>query len=122
MAKHNDVGSLGEQIAQNYLKQQGYQILAANWRWGKGELDLIAQWKQCLIFVETKTREQPNFGFPEEGVSAKKQQLMYELALEYSHQHHWEGEIRFDILAITLQPKLDIRHFQDAFFPNWMDD
>ena len=51
--------------------------------------------------------------------SIKKQQLMYELASEYMYRQNYEGEYQFDILAIILEPRLEIKHYQDAFFPGW---
>jgi len=120
MAKHNDIGNFGENIAQNFLLRKGCQILERNWRWGKGELDLIVQDKDVIVFVEVKTRKNLVFGTPEAAVNYKKQQFMYELAVEYLHRIQHEGEIRFDIVAIVLEPELDIQHFEDAFFPNWI--
>lgn len=121
MAKHNDVGNLGEQIAKKYLIDQKYTILTCNWRWGKGEIDIICQQAECLVFLEVKTLSNNHFGFPEQNVSKKKQHLMYELATEYMYQNNHEQEFRFDILAITLTPQISIKHFKDAFFPHWND-
>lgn len=121
MAKHNYVGKLGEEIAKKHLASQGYLILDLNWRWGKGEIDIIAQQNNVLVFIEVKTRTQNTFGYPEEAISTKKQQLMYELAIEYMYQHQHEDEFRFDVIAITLSPTTEIEHFQDAFFPSWND-
>lgn len=119
MANHNDVGKLGEQIAKKNLEEKGYTILAHSWRWGKGELDFIAQQGEILVFVEVKTRKKITFGMPEEAVSQKKQTLMYELAVEYMYRTQYEAEFRFDIISIILEPQQEIRHFEDAFFPNW---
>lgn len=119
MANHNDVGKLGEQIAKKHLEGKGYTILAQNWRWGKGEIDLIAQQNNILVFVEVKTRKKITFGMPEEAVSVKKQSLIYELAVEYMYRIQYETEFRFDVVSIILEPQKDIRHFEDAFFPNW---
>ena len=44
---------------------------------------------------------------------------MFELAAEYMFRIQYEEEYRFDIISIVLQPKLDIKHYQDAFFPHW---
>lgn len=119
MAKHNELGQLGEELAKKYIIEQGYSILEQNWRWGKGEIDLIAQKGELLLFIETKTRTTNKFGYPEEAVSTKKQNLLYEVAVEYMHQILHETEFRFDIIAITMQPTPTIKHFEDAFFPTW---
>ena len=116
MAEHND---LGEKIACRYLSEKGYQILVQNWRWGKGELDIIVKKEAVLVFVEVKTRSTNTFGTPEEAVTEKKQNLLYELAVEYMYRIDHEAEFRFDIIAITMQPELEIKRFEDAFFPTW---
>lgn len=119
MDNHNELGRLGEQIAKKHLENQEYSILDCNWRWGKGEIDLIATIGKTLVFIEVKTRKTANFGDPEEAVSTKKQNLLYEVATEYMYRIQHEGEFRFDIIAITIEPQLDIQHFEDAFFPHW---
>lgn len=119
MANHNDVGHLGEQIAKKHLVHQNYQILACNWRWGKGEIDLIVEKDQRLVFVEVKTRRTAYFGPPEASVTAKKQAILFELAVEYMYSIQYEAEFQFDVIAIVLEPVLEIQHFKDAFFPNW---
>ena len=119
MAQHNNTGRLGEQLAAELLLNKGYKILEKNWRWGKGEIDLICTYQDSLIFVEVKTRSVSTFGHPEDAVSANKQQRMFELAAEYMFRIQYEEEYRFDIISIVLQPKLDIKHYQDAFFPHW---
>ncbi len=122
MANHNDLGDLGEGLAKRYLQQLHYQILAQNWRWGKAEVDLIAYDRDVLVFVEVKTRRSATFGPPELAVNAKKQQHLYDLATEYMYQLQHEQEFRFDVIAIVLEPTPEIRHFPDAFFPNWMSN
>ncbi len=119
MAKHNELGYLGEQLAKKYLLGQNYLILEQNWRWGKGEIDIIALHDNILVFVEVKTRTTALFGYPEEAVSPKKQNMMYELAAEYMYKITHETEFRFDIIAIVMQPQQELKHFEDAFFPTW---
>lgn len=118
MAKHLEIGKMGEAQARAYLEAQGYRIAETNWRWGRGEVDIIAWQGSILVFVEVKTRSNDRFGYPEDAVGARKQQLFYDLASEYMHRQGHEGEIRFDIIAITLDPP-DLKHFPDAFFPTW---
>lgn len=122
MANHNDLGTLGESLAQQYLQELGYTIVAQNWHWGKAEVDIIAYDREILVFVEVKTRQQATFGPPELAVTPKKQQLLYELATEYMYQVEHEQEFRFDVIAIVIKPKLNIQHFPDAFFPNWLSN
>ncbi len=119
MARHNEIGKLGEKMAKSYLVERGYDILETNWTFGKAELDIIAQLDGVMVFVEVKTREFRRFGYPEESVTPKKIQLIYEASSEYMGRLKYEGEIRFDIISIILKPKLEIVQFKDAFFPGW---
>lgn len=119
MAAHNDIGLRGEQLARTYLEEKGYRIIVANWRHGRGEIDLIANFQETLIFVEVKTRSSSAFGQPDEFVGPKKEQMLAQAAGVYMEQVRYQGEIRFDIIAVLLPPKGNpsIRHIQDAFFP-----
>ena len=121
MAKHNDVGQFGEELAFNFLLKKGYQILNRNWRWGKAEIDLIATHKGQMIFVEVKTRNNNKFGWPEQNIHIAKQRLLFQAASEFMYQNNYENEFRFDVIAIILEPNLEIKHLEDAFFPDWMD-
>ena len=115
------LGKMGENLAREYLTQQGYSLLAANWRWGRAEADIIALAPEgILVFVEVKTRSHAHFGAPDEAVSNKKQQLLYDLAGEFMYQRQYDGEIRFDIISIIWQePTPSLEHWKDAFFPTW---
>ncbi len=120
MAQHLKTGEEGEDLAKEYLLQQGYTILESNWRFHKAEIDIIAKKKEVLIFVEVKTRSTAIFGDPALAVTPKKQRLLADAASAYMDQvgHTWE--IRFDIISVILQqPEYDLQHFKDAFFPGW---
>lgn len=117
------LGKWGENLAKQYLCAQGYLIHACNWRFGRAEADIIAFLPTCqtLVFVEVKTRKNNHFGQPEEAVSQRKQNLLYDLANEYIYQTAHATEFRFDIIAIvgTIGKPYQLRHFCDAFFPTW---
>jgi putative endonuclease len=116
MAKHNELGKKGEQLAKNHIKNNGGLILDLNWRYLKAEIDIIFQEKNSLIFVEVKTRSTSYFGNPEEFVSAKKQQLFKDAAEQYLHQKNLNYEVRFDVIAIVIKNnKPNINHIKDAF-------
>jgi len=119
MAAHNELGKRGELIARTFLQKKGYKLLETNWTIGKAEVDIIVQKRGVIIFVEVKTRQNQVFGYPEDSVTQKKQDLMMEAAVFYTRDIEHEGEIRFDIIAITIEPDMEIRHFRDAFFPAW---
>lgn len=118
MAKHNETGIKGEEIAENFLQTKGYKILHRNWRWEKKEVDIIAETNSLLVFIEVKTRSASHFGFPEDAVGHHKQDYLKIAAEEFLHQYPIYTQIRFDIISIITQQGLikEIVHFEDAFF------
>lgn len=119
MARHNDFGSSGEQIALKYLESLGYEVLDQNWTFGKAEIDLIAYKDSTIVFIEVKTRRNNNFAEPEDFVSDEKQRMMAFAADEYINLMDHQHEVRFDIISILIDrfDKADISHIEDAFWP-----
>lgn len=118
MASHNDLGDTGEDLAQGYLVQKGYNILERNWRYSKGEIDLIAMDQEVLVFIEVKTRSGIGFGRPEEFVTDLKTDIISKTAAAYMSKIGHEWSIRFDVIGIVI-PRYgnpQITHFEDAFF------
>ena len=117
MAKHNELGKFGEELAVEYLLEKNYIILENNWRYQKGEVDIIAQKGNVLASVEVKTRSTKEFGDPQDFVKPKKIKLLVTAMNEYVIQKDLDVEVRFDIIAITkTQSDFDIEHLEDAFF------
>lgn len=118
MAEHNELGTSGEKLAQNYLKEKGYEILASNWRFGSDEIDIIAKNKGFLVIVEVKTRSTNFFGEPEVAVTRQKQKFLIRATQNYITQHDINEETRFDIIAIVSKNGINtIHHIEDAFYP-----
>lgn len=117
MAQHHLLGRSGEELASSYLQAKGYEILARNYRFRRAEVDIIAQLGKLLVFIEVKTRNSDKHGYPEEFVSARKIELFLMAADEYIFRHHWQHDIRFDILSVTATPagQFTIHHVEDAF-------
>jgi putative endonuclease len=111
MAQHNTTGSIGEQMAENYLTQNNYTILHKNWRHSHWEVDIIASKENVLHFIEVKTRKTKKFGLPEESVSKKKIQNLINAAEEYLYQHPQWKRIQFDVLAITILKNEPVEYF-----------
>jgi putative endonuclease len=109
-------GSMGEEAAADYLVGQGYEILERNFRHGKSEIDLIARTERLLVFVEVKSRRNAAFGYPEEFVNKKQQRMIMRAAEQYILKINWQGNIRFDVMAILTEPELQIQHLKDAFY------
>ncbi|RYE24489.1 MAG: YraN family protein [Sphingobacteriales bacterium] len=118
MAKHNETGIKGEQLAQNFLLNKGYSVLHTNWCFGKKEVDVVAEQNGLLIFVEVKTRASAMFGYPEEAVNMRKMGFLKEAAEAFMELHPEYQKVQFDIISILLDDKKvkEIRHFEDAFY------
>lgn len=78
-----NVGAWGEALAAKYLRERGYAILAQNWRYGRGELDIVAELAQVLTFVEVRTRRNDKFGRGEESITLSKRLKLVETAQAY---------------------------------------
>ena len=118
MAEHNDTGKKGEELAQRFLKKEGYKILAVNWVFKKTEIDIVAQDEKFLIIAEVKTRHSNFFGEPESWVTKIKQQNLIKGAEAYILKNNLDLEVRFDIISIILSKKeYHIHHIKDAFYP-----
>jgi putative endonuclease len=114
----NSIGKLGESIACTHLKERGFKIVEQNWRFGKKEIDLIAEYQDYIVFVEVKTREDEFPGRIEEFVNRKKQRHIIAAAGEYMRQNDIEKEARFDVITIVLQgPGKELNHIEGAFYP-----
>ncbi len=118
MNHNTTLGNLGEKIALQFLQHKGYVILQKNWKHDRAEIDIIAQYQQILVFVEVKTRKNTLHGYPETAVDNRKIKQLEKASLQYIQDNDYQGEIRFDIIAIDFQAgEPTIQHFQDAFFP-----
>ena len=113
-ARHLINGEKGETLAAEWLQSQGYSIIARNWKAGKYELDIIAMKGSWLVFVEVKTRANEAYGWPESSVTPAKINSLSIAATAYLEESGWDGEFRFDIIAVLRQ---EVMHFPDAFMP-----
>ena len=117
MAEHNDLGKLGEELAVDFLQQNGYDILETNWTFQKAEVDIIAQKENILAIIEVKTRSSIEFGLPQDFVKPKKIQLLVKAVNEYVIANDLEVEVRFDIVAIYKEGnEFKLEHIEDAFY------
>jgi putative endonuclease len=111
------IGSKGEDLAAEWLKAQGFDILQRNWRSGRYETDIIASKDGRLHFVEVKTRRSDRYGYPEDQVDRKKLNRMIDAGSEYIRLHPEWKWIRFDIIAIRLYDNAQARidHIEDLY-------
>lgn len=118
MATHNELGTLGEELATKFLRREGYTILERNWRFQKAEIDIIARKEDdTMVFVEVKTRNSAFFGDPQSFVTPAKIKLLVKAANEYLLKNELRHEARFDIIAVLKNNKEErVEHFKDAFY------
>ncbi len=114
---HIAIGDRGEQSAARYLSERGYKIIATNYRARTGEIDIIAQDKDCLVFVEVKTRRSLACGFPAEAVTVRKRQKIVNTALCFLKQRGLnDAACRFDILEVYItKDAIRCNHIKNAF-------
>ena len=119
MAESHTLGQKGEDLATEHLKTAGYKILFRNWKWGKHEIDIIAENKNMIIFVEVKTRNDDYQMHPVTAVTNEKQRSIIFAADGYMKKFNVEKEGRFDIITIIKTGEsFQIDHIEDAFYPN----
>ena len=101
-----ETGKLGEKLARKLLQKKGYHILETNFRCRAGEIDIVAQKEDCLVFVEVRTKSSGDFGTPEESITAGKKERLVASALHYIDSHHdLPPSWRIDVVAIEMDNK-----------------
>jgi len=113
-------GDEGEELAVELLVNKGYEIIKRNYRFGKGELDIIAKDpnEEGLVFIEVKSRKSLEYGYPEESITKSKIKQLKRIAELYLFENDIKEILcRFDVIAILMPPgeKPQIQHFVNAF-------
>jgi putative endonuclease len=105
MAFRQRTGRWGEEIAANFLKEKGYEIIARNARSMYGELDIVATHEGQVIFVEVKTRSNKKFGFPEESIQWTKTSHLVNSANAFLQEHlELNDNWRIDVITVEGHP------------------
>jgi len=118
MLKDNlKLGKIGEEEAVNFLKQQGYRIIARNFTTKLGEIDIIAQDEETICFIEVKTRGSDKFGLPSEAVAGFKQRQISKAAIIFLKEKNLlDSRARFDIVAVQYSgSEFKLELIKDAF-------
>ena len=117
MAEHNEFGKLAEELAEQFLVQKNYKILAKNYRYQKAEIDIIAEFENQIIIVEVKARKTDAFMLPQEAINKKKIRLIVSAANDFLEQNNINLETRFDVISVLPNEtgKLEINHIENAF-------
>ncbi|HTM69039.1 MAG TPA: YraN family protein [Candidatus Binatia bacterium] len=115
-ADRDETGLRGEDIAARHLAAAGCRILERRWRSAYGEIDLVAEDRGEIVFVEVKTRRGAGYGLPEEAVTAKKREHLRACAAAYLQAKRLAHRpFRIDIVAISLVPEgARLAHFRSA--------
>lgn len=119
MTYQKKIGDIGEKIAEDYLVKKGYQVLDRKFITRFGELDLVTLDRDCVVFIEVKTRTSMTFGTPEESITPAKLERLEKAGLLWlqanpSSPDDW----RIDAIAILLdshQQAEEIRHYNNIF-------
>lgn len=113
----NNKGRLAEMKSANYLRSKGYDLIEHSYSSRFGEIDLICEYKEFIVFVEVKARNENSIALPREFVDNKKQNRIIATANLYIHQYNVKLQPRFDIIEIYLENNRvkSIKHLENAF-------
>jgi putative endonuclease len=113
MMDSREIGALGEKIAAEYLTGLGYVIRERNFRSREGEIDIIAEKDDFLVFIEVRTRTSSSYGTPEESVTAQKKERLLALAEAYrENRDDLPPSWRVDVVALELRPKGEVSRLE----------
>lgn len=121
MARTNDIGDRGEELAASFLEESGYRVLERNYRFERNEVDLVCldlEREREVVFVEVKTRTGHGYGPPEASVTEKKREALIKVGRAFLHDRGLEGsQARFDVIGILLtEGTVEIEHYENAFW------
>ena len=114
------LGRAGEELAAEYLRKEGFFIAARNYRSQRGEIDIIAESRNLILFVEVKLRSADAGYFPREAVTKTKQKRILHAANNYIYRSKNHTQPRFDIIEIIMNERqdlkdADVKWIQNAF-------
>ncbi|RKX83333.1 MAG: endonuclease [Spirochaetes bacterium] len=107
-----ELGEKGEKIAEEYLKDCGYQILKRNYMVGHSDIDILAKNNDFLVFIEVRTKSNSDRGMPEDTLTKKKLWRMKKTAELYITFNHYQGLARLDAVCIVLDNLDKVRHIE----------
>ena len=111
MATKREIGVEGEDMATKALKKKGYRIIERNYRSKFGEIDIVAEEKGCLVFIEVKRRSSGSFGDSFAAIDRKKKEHMIRSAQYYLKSHKcFDRKARFDVVGIDGDELKIIQH------------
>ena len=112
------LGAKGEELARKHLTAKGYKVLTNNFRSRDGEVDIVALDRDCLVFVEVRTKRGTDFGTPQESLTPKKQEKLILVSEAYIQTlDRRPDDWRIDLIAVSLSKRgvlEDVEHFENA--------
>ena len=118
MAESHNLGQEGEDLAAEHLEKTGYKILFRNWKWGRNEIDIIAENNDFIIFAEVKTRSDDFQMHPVTAVNREKRNSIIRAADGYLQKFKIDKEGRFDVITVIKSvDSYKIDHIEGAFYP-----
>ena len=111
-----NIGKIGENIAKNYLIQKGFKILQTNFYSIYGEIDIICENLEYIVFIEVKTKTDHDFFYACERVNSNKKKKILKTIEVYFSKNHTHKQPRIDVIEVILKSnKFIINHFSNAF-------
>jgi putative endonuclease len=117
MQNTHSKGESGERVAEKFLTEKGFRLIERNYRYERGEIDLIFDDHGILVFIEVKTRSSDAYGEPEDSITPRKRKKIRKVAEAYLWKKNIKDtECRFDVGAIKRYgPKETINYYENAF-------
>jgi len=117
MARKDDLGRHGENLAADYLIAQGMRLLERNWRCSIGEIDLVMADGREIVFAEVKTRSSTRYGHPFEAITETKLARLRHLAVSWCIEHETRAPIRIDVVGVIVPRagETTIEHLRNVF-------
>lgn len=114
-------GNLGERVAADWLRRNGFMIMERNWRYGRYEIDIIASRWDTVHFVEVKTRHTGSLTTPEDAITDDKARALRKAASAYLASRRLTRELQFDLIAVEISPDgtPDVRYIENAMQYGW---
>jgi putative endonuclease len=111
------LGAKGEHLAARFLERQGFEIIEQNFRYARGEIDIIAKKEKLISFCEVKTRTSKTYGAGEDAVDSKKQEQIRKVAEGYVSERDLDDcDFRFDVIVVEIgRNETKIRVIENAF-------
>ena len=104
--KRRDTGLLGEKLARDFLEKKGYHVWQTNYRCPEGEIDIVAEHKGSLVFIEVRAKRGLEFGSPEESITPAKMEKLRAVSAHYIQTHeNLPSSWRIDVVAIELDSR-----------------